>query len=432
MNGRDLSKSGGQAPCVGQTEWHSDLVEVDQLQIRMDDRDRNILRKNRTFILDNLQNVKSVVDILFEKEALTEEMKDEILIGKKTLKNKVRALIDILPKRGPTAFQCFIEALEESQNQHLVKQLAPNEPERSSIQKESRPSLPEKWPNSDIDVLKMQVTRKPHYPQHHSDDAYSITSSEETRKRGRVLIINNMVFKTEDLGYRAASDEDVKNMTNLFTKLHFHVDPEQRDLSAEDIMDLLDKERRNHEHQNSQCFVCIILTHGSQEGVYGTDGVVVTVKKITDKFDGQNCPNLKGKPKLFFIQACQGEGRDSGAYQSQLNESTQRELEEALRQVNMDVTDAKTEQPYATKADMFIAKSTTEGYVSYRNTRMGSWFILAISFIFKNYACEEHVADMMTKVNHLVSKGRAHDDGRECVVVPQQQTTLTKKLFLYP
>lgn len=42
-----------------------------------------------------------------------------------------------------------------------------------------------------------------------------------------------MVFKTEDLGYRAASDEDVKNMTNLFTKLHFHVDPEQRDLSAE-------------------------------------------------------------------------------------------------------------------------------------------------------------------------------------------------------
>lgn len=26
------------------------------------------------------------------------------------------------------------------------------------------------WPNSDIDVLKMQVTRKPHYPQHHSDD----------------------------------------------------------------------------------------------------------------------------------------------------------------------------------------------------------------------------------------------------------------------
>lgn len=73
----------------------------------------------------------------------TDEKLFTIQIGKKTLKNKVRALIDILPKRGPTAFQCFIEALEESQNQHLVKQLAPNEPERSSIQKESRPSLPE-------------------------------------------------------------------------------------------------------------------------------------------------------------------------------------------------------------------------------------------------------------------------------------------------
>lgn len=42
--------------------------------------------------------------------------------------------------------------------------------------------------------------------------------------------------------------------------------------------------------------------------VHGVDGPAVPVQLITNYLNGQNCPSLQGKPKLFFIQACGGGG----------------------------------------------------------------------------------------------------------------------------
>ena len=45
--------------------------------------------------------------------------------------------------------------------------------------------------------------------------------------------------------------------------------------------------------------------------LYCRDGQINTTK-IFDHFTPDRCPSLKGKPKLFFIQACQGGLLDSG------------------------------------------------------------------------------------------------------------------------
>ena len=50
--------------------------------------------------------------------------------------------------------------------------------------------------------------------------------------------------------------------------------------------------------------VIFLMSHGSNGCIYGTDMVPVKVVKIQEVFDGNNCPNLKEKPKLFFFQAC--------------------------------------------------------------------------------------------------------------------------------
>jgi len=74
----------------------------------------------------------------------------------------------------------------------------------------------------------------------------------------------------------------------------------------QEMRTILENERGLDCHQSADAFVLVLLTHGSQGSVYGIDGEKVPVDAITSLFDGCNCPQLQNKPKLFFIQACQG------------------------------------------------------------------------------------------------------------------------------
>jgi len=68
----------------------------------------------------------------------------------------------------------------------------------------------------------------------------------------------------------------------------------------------LDKERHHSEHKTANMFVMFVLSHGEDGHFYASNGEKVLIQKIMDYFDGQNCPALREKPKLFFVQACQG------------------------------------------------------------------------------------------------------------------------------
>ena len=60
------------------------------------------------------------------------------------------------------------------------------------------------------------------------------------------------------------------------------------------------------QHSSANAFILCILSHGTKGSVSGVDGKPIDVDKIMSKFDGNNCPALSGKPKVFIIQACQG------------------------------------------------------------------------------------------------------------------------------
>ena len=57
--------------------------------------------------------------------------------------------------------------------------------------------------------------------------------------------------------------------------------------------------------QHGDAFVCCIMSHGDKGGVFGTSGKLLQIADITKTFNGMNCRDLAGKPKVFFIQACQ-------------------------------------------------------------------------------------------------------------------------------
>ncbi len=56
------------------------------------------------------------------------------------------------------------------------------------------------------------------------------------------------------------------------------------------------------DHSNNASFVCVLLSHGEEGVIFGTDGQE-EFENLTKHFKGERCKSLVGKPKLFFIQA---------------------------------------------------------------------------------------------------------------------------------
>jgi len=134
-----------------------------------------------------------------------------------------------------------------------------------------------------------------------------------TEPKGLCLIVNNRDFSNSAIGlhYREGSDRDCMHLSWLFEKLGYKVIIE-KDLEAEALEQRLETFAQNPEHEYADSAVIAILSHGQEQGIYGTDGLVVKTKTLMDFLDGDRCPNLIKKPKLFFIQACRGRTRQIG------------------------------------------------------------------------------------------------------------------------
>ena len=83
-----------------------------------------------------------------------------------------------------------------------------------------------------------------------------------------------------------------------------------------------------------------------------------------------------------------------------------------------------------TEADFVLAYATVPGYVSWRNSEYGSWFVKAFVDTMYEYASKEHLMDILVEVNRRVaeefqSKGRNKQ-------IPSPVTMLTRKLFFKP
>ncbi|KAL5009427.1 hypothetical protein ScPMuIL_013491 [Solemya velum] len=88
----------------------------------MDEKHKMVLQVLRGFIVENLRFLMGIINILFLKEVLCEEEKNTILV-EDVLQAQIERLLDILLWKGENAFPSFIEALKETGNEHIVKEL---------------------------------------------------------------------------------------------------------------------------------------------------------------------------------------------------------------------------------------------------------------------------------------------------------------------
>ncbi|XP_058258805.1 caspase-8 [Hemibagrus wyckioides] len=262
----------------------------------------------------------------------------------------------------------------------------------------------------DTDSQEMQGSQMSPANANNVDDYYHLTQ----RPVGYCVIINNYTFdKSTKFPPRRGTDKDKDALTEVFQRMHFLVGVE-KDLVSSDMLKTMDKFSKE-DHSKMDAFVCCILSHGEKGAVFGTDGKPVQIRDLTKPFAG--CKTLTGKPKLFFIQACQGTELQKGVLRQDGNEDD--ELED----------DAETAvSPYVPiEADFLIGMATVESYMSFRHTINGSIYIQELCKELKS-GCprNEDILSILTKVNRNVSA----QDLKNSKQMPEPRYTLTKKLVL--
>ncbi len=145
-----------------------------------------------------------------------------------------------------------------------------------------------------------------------------------SKPHGFCLIVNNKTFKSDDpkkkLSERKGTEEDVDRLRETFEKLGYKVRV-KHDRTSEGLKELFKEFTIDYIRESDDSFVCCILSHGKEGEVFGTDTVGVPIRELSQSLS--ECENLWKKPKMFFIQACQGPDQPA-----QLEPDTPKEAEE--------------------------------------------------------------------------------------------------------
>ncbi|CAL1614289.1 unnamed protein product [Knipowitschia caucasica] len=181
---------------------------------------------------------------------------------------------------------------------------------------------------------------------------------------------------------RPGTDEDADAAKKTFGNLGYKVTV-HKDLTKKQIETELEKVS-NQDHSKNASFVCMILSHGNEDGIFGTDKLI-TLEDITKYFKGDKCKTLVGKPKLFFIQACRGKKLDEGVILKGVGEAN-----------------GPLQQKIPVEADFFYAYATAPGYYAWRDETDGSWFIQSLCGILSKHKDLE-LLQIMTRVNRKVA-----------------------------
>lgn len=240
-------------------------------------------------------------------------------------------------------------------------------------------------------------------------------SSDETvyrmdrKHRGYCVIINNQNFTS--LSKRQGTDKDAEYLKHVFQWLGFKVDM-RVDVTKQCLEEVLQKYKSHPDHDDGDCFVFCVLTHGQFGAVYSSDGALIPIREIMSHFTAHHCPGLATKPKLFFIQACQGKEIQSSVF-----------IETDA--INPEVIEPPLQDSIPVEADFLLGLATVPGCVSFRHKTEGSWYIQSLCNHLKDLVPRrEDILSILTAVNNDVSRR-----GGTKKQIPQPVFTLRKKVI---
>ncbi|XP_043445717.1 caspase-2 isoform X2 [Prionailurus bengalensis] len=348
------------------------------------------LKKNRVVLAKQLL-LSELLEHLLEKDIITLEMREHIQAKVGSFSQNVE-LLNLLPKRGPQAFNAFCVALRETKQGHLE------------------------------DLLLTTLSDLQHaIPPLSCDNDWSLPfpMCESCPPHKQLRLSPDAVEHSLDNGDGPPCLQ-VKPCTPEFYQTHYQLEMQEK----------LQNFAQLPAHRVTDSCIVALLSHGVEGGIYGVDGKLLQLQEVFRLFDNASCPNLQNKPKMFFIQACRGDETDRGVDQQDgKNRAGSSECEESDDSKEM----LKTRLP--TRSDMICGYACLRGTAAMRNTKRGSWYIEALTQVFSERACDTHVADMLVTVNALIKEREGYAPGTEfhrCKEMSEYCSTLCRHLYLFP
>lgn len=198
---------------------------------------------------------------------------------------------------------------------------------------------------------------------------------------GTALIINNETFADHEK--RTGTKVDEWNLIHAFRYLGYQVEV-HRELHKEEMLNVMDEIGRR-DHRDYDSFVCCILSHGTAGHVFGTDSEKVSLDDLTAKINARRCPSLHNKPKLFFLQACRGD------------------LRETKVTIGSDGERLPDRDKVPETSHFAFGYATPLGYKAWRDFTHGSWYVSELCRTLCEKFIHVSLSDIMTEVCHRVA-----------------------------
>ncbi|XP_031673812.1 caspase-14 isoform X1 [Oncorhynchus kisutch] len=189
----------------------------------------------------------------------------------------------------------------------------------------------------------------------------------------------------------------------------------------------------NRSSGNISCVFVVTSSHGHRDVIIGADKKTLAVKDIIEPFGDELCPKMKGKPKVFIIDACRGSNHDTGVhFDSAADEKRSKEA--------MATKEYRSTRVPPCINDMLVAYAAMTDYVGMMISTFGSHMIYNISQVFSSPgAAEEHVYNLFVKANAkmvatpvdvTVDEGKPTQRTERRKIIMTMESTLRKTLYL--
>ncbi|XP_023277668.1 caspase-8-like [Seriola lalandi dorsalis] len=382
---------------------------------------KGTLRRNKTDIQKHLcGDYRLILNKVIEKNLITEREYNNLKsINKEDVEGHVVELVDKIMNKGEKCCQSFLNLLQTDEDVETTF------PELKDIRLNDTCLLPEPTQACSADNDDVESKRQ------NKEEQYQLNS----QPVGLCLIINNENF-TDGIN-RSGTNKDAESLAKVFSWLGFRVlmcTDQTKDQMAQVLKYLASPRDQSQpeefnfkewfgtgfidRHQapvHGDAFVCCILSHGKQGVVLGVDREPLSIKQITRTFKATDKSPLTGKPKLFLIQACQGQQIQPGV-------------------LLQDLEDDDCPSPFIPEvADVLVAIATVEDYAAIRHKTDGSWFIQSVCQQLKE-GCQrrEDITTILQRVNDEVSQKEASSKPGAKKQMPEVRFTLRKRLVLSP